>query len=262
MTDAGILSLRDVVFSYHRRQPVVRALSGRVWPGRVHALIGPNGCGKTTLLKLMLGEFRPDSGKVTMDGHPAHRLDAAQRAAWVSYVPQRSTNAFAFTVEQVVGMARYALPPDDGAVAQSLSSCDLLDMKDKSFIELSVGQQQRVLLARALAQSHGQGKVILLDEPTASMDLLHVHQTMGHLRLVASRGLAVVVVLQDLNLAARYADEVWLMDRGSLVACGPWDRVLVPEVLEPVYGVEIARIGQAFGRPVFSTGLRATMPDG
>jgi iron complex transport system ATP-binding protein len=118
--------------------------------------------------------------------------------------------------------------------------------------ELSAGQQQRVLLARAMAQSAGHGCVMLLDEPGSMMDLYHAHRMMSTLGDLAAAGLTVLVVLHDLNLAARYADVVWLMHQGRLLASGPWDQVLVPALLEPVYRVRLTPLqlaGEA--RPVF-----------
>lgn len=249
------LSVQGVTYGYHRRQPVVRNVTCEVQPCKLHILIGPNGCGKTTLLKLMLGEFTPLSGRVTIEGQSVSHWPARRRAAWISYVPQRTGSAFSFTAGQVVRMSRFALPPDETAVSQALADCDLFGLESQLFSELSVGQQQRVLLARAVAQSHGQGRVVLLDEPTSAMDLFHVHTTMRLLLRAASRGLGVVVVLQDLNLAARYADDVWLMNRGEMVSTGRWEQVLTPEVLEPVYGVVVNPIGRDDGRPVFSAGL-------
>jgi len=258
MSDPPVMQLDDVRFAYHHGEPVIDALSAEVQPGCVHALIGPNGSGKSTLIRLMLGQLHPQAGRITFDGRLVHRMPAAKRAAHLAYVPQRSTAAFAFSVRQVIELGRFALPPDPAAVAQAVASCDLCDLLDKPYIELSVGQQQRVLLARALAQAAGQGRVLLLDEPTSAMDLSHVHRTMQRLRDAAAHGLAVVVVLQDLNLAARYADRVWLLDEGKLVAAGSWDDVLQPALLEPVYDVRIRRLmtdPEQNARPVFDVRL-------
>ncbi len=149
-------------------------------------------------------------------------------------------------------MGRFAAGTDGGEVDAVLNACDLMDQQDRLFTQLSGGQQQRVLIARAMAQSQGAGRVMLLDEPGSSLDLWHLHHLMGLLRAQAGRGLAVLVVLHDLNLAARYADDVWLMDRGTLRAAGRWDDVLRPGVLEPVYGVAMQALHAAGSdRPVF-----------
>lgn len=165
--------------------------------------------------------------------------------------------SFAFTVRQVVSMGRYAVGDRGGAVDRALEVCDLAGLDRRIYSELSGGQQQRVLLARAVAQSAGAGRVMLLDEPASGMDLKHVHQTMSLLRQIAHRGEAgvgpgdlpgVLVVLHDVNLAARYADDVWLLDEGALVAAGAWAEVMRPERLASVYGVGF-KLMQAPGAP-------------
>jgi len=255
-----IMQVRDLGFAYRDRVMVVDGVTVDVRPGRLCALIGPNGSGKTTLLKLMLGLLSPTAGQISLRGEPIGSCPASKRAAWLSYVPQRSGVSFAFTVKQVVAMGRYALPADDHAVAGALGLCDLKPLADRPYTELSVGQQQRVLLARAMVQSAGQGRVILLDEPTSAMDLAYVHTTMRQLRDLADSGMAVIIVVQDLNLAARYADDVWLMDDGRLASAGAWSEVLRAEVLQPVYNVRVRPIvdggGQHAGRPIFSVELR------
>ena len=214
-------------------------------PGRVTALIGPNASGKSTLIRLMLGALSPASGRVTLGGQEVARLRPADRARWISYVPQRAGVCFAFSVRQVVEMGRYAA--GDGArhaaeVERLLVDCDLADVADRPFAQLSGGQQQRVLLARARLQAAGGGRVMLLDEPASHLDLRHAHEMMGRLRALAAAGLAVLVVVHDLNLALRYADEAWLLDAGRVCEDGPSGRVLTPQVLEPVYGVGLQRI--------------------
>jgi len=236
-SDCPAASLQGIGFGYEPSVPVVRSVTANLLPGRVCALIGPNAAGKSTLLKLMLGQLDPWEGSAELAGRAVSGLSPRQRAARVSYVPQAGAVSFSFTVGQVVEMGRFALGEDSGAVQRALTLCDLTGVRDRVFAHLSGGQQRRVLLARAVAQSSGAGRVMLLDEPAAGMDLWHVHQTMRHLRHLAGEGLAVLVVMHDVNLAAGYADDVWLMDKGGLVKAGPWDTVLLPKLLEPVYGV-------------------------
>jgi len=249
------LVLEDVTFGYVPDQPVVRSVSTRLAAGKVTVLIGPNAAGKTSLLRLMLGQLAAGRGRVLCGGVDVRTMRSAQRAALISYVPQRGGVRFGFGVEQVVRMGRFALAADEGAIERAIADCGLAKLRRRSFAALSVGQQQRVLLARALAQSAGSPKgrgVMLLDEPGSAMDPWHVHRTMGLLRREASAGAAVLVVLHDLNLAARYADVVWLMADGRLVQRGRWDEVMRPEHLEPVYRVRfIPLVATAGGRPVF-----------
>lgn len=251
-----VAALRGVVFGYEPGTPVVRSVSVELRPGRVCALIGPNAAGKSTLLKLMLGQLDPWEGTAELAGRPVLTLTPRHRAARVSYVPQQGAVSFAFTVGQVVAMGRYALGDAGAAVEHALEVCDLYGLRDRVFAHLSGGQQQRVLLARAVAQSAGAGRVMLLDEPASGMDLWHVHQTMRLLTRLAQAGAhgggtgepggpGVLVVLHDVNLAARYADDIWLMDRGELVAAGPWREVMQPKLLEAVYSVRFQPMQQA-----------------
>ena len=258
-----VMQLDDVSFGYHRRRPVVCDVSGQLLAGNLHAVIGPNAAGKTTLIKLMLGQLSPHSGRVTIADRRVGRLTAGRRAAWISYVPQQSGVNFAFTVAEVVAMGRHALPRDDEAVDRAVNRCELGGLVDRPFVELSAGQQQRVLLARALAQAAGDGKLMLLDEPTSAMDLAHVHRMMRNLKSVSADGVAVVAVVHDLNLAARYADQIWLLDEGRLVAAGDWATVLTPEIVGPVYGVKLRPMirpvtdesAELSDRPVFDVDL-------
>ncbi len=229
-------------FGYARDAPVVQEVSASLGAGQLCALIGPNAAGKSTLLRLMLGHMAPWSGTVRLAGREVRGLDASLRASWISYVPQRGVAGFAFTVAQVVSMGRTMHRADDAAVESAIEACGLRPLRERVYPHLSAGQQQRVMLARALAQSAGDGRVMLLDEPASAMDLWHVHRTMQLLVEQARRGLAVLAVLHDLNLAARYADQVWLLNEGRLAACGPWSDVMVPEVLEPVYRLRLRAI--------------------
>jgi iron complex transport system ATP-binding protein len=252
--------VRDLCFAYEPGQPVIEGLTAELRAGRLCALIGPNAAGKSTLLRLLLGQLEPASGSVAHLGRPVAALKPAERAARISYVPQRAGVSFAYTVQQVVAMGRFALPDDPAAVARAMQRCDVTELGQRVYAQLSVGQQQRVILARAMAQAsgggtgvgHGHAKVMLLDEPVSAMDLWHIHQTMRLLVELTRGGMALLVVLHDLNLAARYADEVWLIDGGALVAAGPWDQVLSPPVLEPVYRVRLSRMTPPGSqRPVF-----------
>jgi len=247
------LAVEKLEFGYEPGQPVIRGLAAQLQKGELCALIGPNATGKSTLLRLMAGLAKPWAGTVTIDDHPLSQLPPHRRAAWISYVPQRAVASFAFTVQQVVEMGRHALTKNRNAVEQAIDLCRLSSFRHRVYAHLSVGQQQRVLLARAIAQSADQGRVMMLDEPGSAMDLLHIHLTMQTLRNLARSGLAVLVVLHDLNLAARYADTVWLMNQGQVTAAGPWDSVLTPEILEPVYRIGLETLKyDGHDRPVFT----------
>lgn len=268
-TSPAAMTLTDVAFGYTPDRPVVHELSATLATASLTALIGPNASGKSTLLRLMMGQLAPDAGRIRLGGHDVGRTSPGARARHLSYVPQRGSCGFAFTVSQVVAMGRHAMSAAPGLTAWALRRCDLDDLADRYVAELSVGQQQRVLLARALAQAadtdpaqgntapdHAMdplhtGRVMLLDEPVSAMDPRHVHQTMRLLHERTRRGLAALVVLHDLNLAARYADAVWLLHEGRLAAAGAWERVLTASMLEPVYDVRFENLAADGERPLF-----------
>lgn len=248
-----IISLQDVRFGYDVA-PVVDGVTSALQPGNVTALIGPNAAGKTTLMRLMLGLLRPWSGTVAMDEQPVVGWSAAQRAERLSYVPQRPGVRFAFTVRQVIAMGAHRLSRRkvDELVDRAIDKAGLAAVAHRVLMELSGGQQQRVMLARAEVQSAASGQAMLLDEPGSHLDLQHRHAMMHRLRELAADGLAVLVVLHELDLAVRYADEAWLMDAGKLVAAGRWDQVMTPQRLSPVYGLDLELIDRGHHRPLLA----------
>ncbi len=242
------LAAENISFGYHRGRPVLRGVSISLRPVTVTAIIGPNGAGKSTLLRVLAGLLVPESGRVLLQGRPIGGLPHRERSRLVGYIPQRPSLSFAFTVREVVGMGRYAAPRRDSASSDALALVGLSDRADEPFPDLSAGQQQRAALARALAQLDldrpgASGAVALLaDEPVSAMDPRHALGTMELLRDAASRGLAVGVVLHDLTLAARYADDAVLVsDRGVIQAHGAAAEVLTPAVLEAGFGVAFRR---------------------
>ena len=247
---SSIISLQQVCFGYDA-VPVVDMVTAGLEPGKVTALIGPNAAGKTTLMRLMLGLLRPWSGKVEMDGRQIADCAPADRARQLSYVPQRPGVRFAFTVREVIAMGghHHAKRRTDDLVDRAIDQAGLSDVADRVLMELSGGQQQRVMLARAEVQSSAGGVAMLLDEPGSHLDLRHRHGMMRRLRQIASDGLAVLVVLHELDLAVRYADEAWLMDGGKLLAAGAWDDVLTAQRLSEVYGMGIELIDRGADRP-------------
>ncbi len=263
MSDHPLLQAADLRFGYVPDETVIDHFSACLTRGVLCALVGPNAAGKSTLLKLLMGHLEPWEGSVTLDGQPVAAHTPAQRAARICYVPQRSHVSFAYTVQQVAEMGRHALGPHPQAVHEALDRCDLLKHAHRVYSELSAGQQQRVLLARAFAQAGGRDSnagLMLLDEPTSAMDLWHMHRTMTVVREHTRAGHAALVVMHDLNLAARYADEVWLIDDGKLIIAGPWRQVLSPERLSQVYRVQMSEVWpDGADRPVFSATLSGNM---
>lgn len=214
-------------------------------PGEVLGVLGPNGAGKSTLLGALCGELRPDDGRVWLDQHELSQWDGAQRAQRLAVLPQTSTLDFAFRVEEVVGMGR--LPHqtgrvrDDEIVAAALQAADVGHLSGRSYLALSGGERQRVHLARVLAQlwPGAAGQTLLLDEPTSMLDPLHQHTTLQAIRDFADRGAAVLVILHDLNLAARYCDRILLLESGRPHALDTPQQVLRPEPLKAVFGLDV-----------------------
>ncbi|MGE1177772.1 heme ABC transporter ATP-binding protein [Pseudomonas sp. BW7P1] len=224
---------------------VLADVSLQLESGEVLGVLGPNGAGKSTLLGALCGELRGSEGNVLLDGESLDRWSGTQRARRLAVLPQVSTLDFAFRVEEVVGMGR--LPYQSGRardaeiVADALAAADVGHLSGRSYLALSGGERQRVHLARVLAQLWpGQaGQTLLLDEPTSMLDPLHQHTTLQAVREFAARGAAVMVILHDLNLAARYCDRILLLDGGRPVALDTPAHVLRPESLRAVFGLEV-----------------------
>ena len=222
---------------------VVHDLDLLVPPGAVTAIVGPNACGKSTLLRSMTRLLSPRSGQVLLDGRAVHSMPAKQLARRLGLLPQSPIAPEGITVGDLVGRGRHphqrALTrwsaADDRAVAAALRATDTLALVDRAVDELSGGQRQRVWIAMALAQ---ESEVLLLDEPTTFLDVGHQVEVLDLLTdLNRSQGTTIVMVLHDLNLAARYADHLIALHEGRLHAAGPPAEVLTPALVEDVFGM-------------------------
>jgi iron complex transport system ATP-binding protein len=208
--------------------------------GEVLAVLGPNGAGKSTLLRVLSGELRADSGCVTLENVPIDRIQPRALARRRAVLPQHASVAFAMTARAVAALGRLPHDGDGGAVAAALRQADVAHLADRLYPTLSGGEQQRVHLARVLAQLAGpEGAYLFLDEPVAALDIAHQLAICALARERARNGIGVLIVLHDLNLAARVADRVLLLRGGRLHALGPPDATLRPETLEPVFGVRL-----------------------
>ena len=214
-------------------------------PGQMLGVLGPNGAGKSTLLAALCGELAPSHGEVSLDGIPLNQWRDSERARRLAVLPQTSTLNFAFKVEEVIAMGR--LPHDSGQqrdgeiIRHALEAADALHLLGRSYLTLSGGERQRVHLARVLAQvwPGEEGQILLLDEPTSALDPLHQHTTLLAVRAFADRGGAVMVILHDLNLAARYCDRLMLLNQGQAHLSGTPQQVLTPEALKSVFGLDV-----------------------
>jgi iron complex transport system ATP-binding protein len=221
---------------------VLRDVSLTLSAGEVLAIVGPNGAGKSTLLSVLSGDLSVGSGMVSIGGRPVGRWRPAELALWRSVLPQQTTVAFPFTVGQVVAMGRAPwagtarADDDETAVAQAMAETEVTEFARRTFSTLSGGERARAALARVLAQ---RAAMVLLDEPTAALDMRHQDLVLSVAAARAASGAGVLAVLHDLNLAAAYADRVAVIAGGRLRACGPPASVLTAELLSEVYQREV-----------------------
>lgn len=231
---------------------VVRGVSLDVGPGELVALVGPNGCGKSTLLSVLSGTRTPEHGHIEVDGRDVRTTSMRELARHRSLVTQQNRVDTPFTVAQVVAMGRYPwlrtprAANSPAVIADAMDLCELRDIADRPFGQLSGGQQARVSLARALAQDT---PVMMLDEPTAALDIHHQEQVLDILRVHRDAGNAVLLVVHDLTLAAAYADRVAVMKDGRLLAIGPTAEVMTVDLLSRTYDHPVEVIEHA-GRQV------------
>ncbi|MCH7592413.1 MAG: ABC transporter ATP-binding protein [Planctomycetes bacterium] len=245
---AVMLELDDVRFGFENRPDFLGPISAVVRRGDCWAIVGPNGAGKSTLLRIMAGLLAPQSGSVSLEGNPLGSLTGRGRAKRIAFVAQSTGGELDFSARDVVMMGRFPHrsfglfeSAGDGRFAdRTMTITDTAEFADRPMKTLSGGEAQRVHLAAALAQDPS---VLLLDEPTASLDLHHQLAIFEILRDRADRdGLAVVVVTHDVNLAVRFCSRVLLLHEGGAVAQGTPDEVLTPKQLAPVYGVEMVTL--------------------
>lgn len=259
-----VLRGRDLTFRHPRAEvEAVRGISLSVAPGRLLAVVGPNGAGKTTLLRILAGALAPQHGEVRLDDRPLGSLGDSERARAMAVVPQAESSPFPVTVREMVGMGRYPHlgpwertgPADRAAVDRALDRCAVAAFAGRDIGQLSGGERQRARIARALAQ---EAPILLLDEPTAGLDLRYRMELFHLLRELRDDGLAVLVITHELNLAARFADRLLLLDRGRARARGTPAEVVSRESLERVYEWPL-RVAPHPG-PGSDAGLPQTIP--
>lgn len=241
-TTAALFEIGDLCFSYPRCR-VLTDLSFTLSAGRFYGLLGPNGCGKTTLLDLMAGLKRPTSGRIAFKGRQLGTYGRRVLAREIALVPQNFYVNFPFAVQDVVMMGRYphlkrfARPgaEDYRRVGRAMEAADIVRFARQPVTTLSGGERQRVIFARALAQNAG---VLMLDEATSNLDIRHTLALLSRTReRVRRRGQTVLAVFQDVNLAALYCDELLFLKEGRLVVQGPTAEAMQAGTLETVYGV-------------------------
>ena len=246
------LSLTNVSAKRGKRD-IVNNVSLEVREGEVVALVGPNGAGKSSILATLSGDLTPERGEAMLMGRPTSSYRPMQQARLRAMLLQANQVSFPFLVQQVVDMGRspWAGQPeeerDDEAVALAIDSVEIGHLVARRFNELSGGERARVSLARVLAQ---ETPIVLLDEPTAALDLHHQERVMGLIRQLGHDGKSVVVVVHDLNLAAAYADRVALIVDGRIDATGSPAEVITTERISEVYRVDVDVLSDNDGRQV------------
>ena len=254
-----MLTLDSLSVNYGPRT-VLRNITLRVAPGEMLAVIGPNGAGKSTLIRAASGSLPAKQGRALLGQFDAHRLSPDLRARRVAVVPQAVRLPEAFTVLETVLMGRTPYlgwlgresDADYALVRAAMERADVDSLADRCIGELSGGEQQRVLIARALAQS---APILLMDEPTAHLDLKHQVDLLNLARNLAHQDkLVILVALHDLNLAAEFADRVALLVKGELRMLGLPSEVLTPSNLSVAYGLPVSVISHpAHGTPLVIT---------
>ena len=252
------LSARGLAYGYPARL-IGRDIALELRAGEVLALLGPNGHGKTTLLKTLLGLLPAQGGTLSLEGRPLAALSLAERARLMGYVPQAHAGTFAFSVFEVVLMGRSAHggmfgkpSARDREVAQAMiARLGIAALAHRPYTQISGGERQLVLIARALAQ---EPRFVILDEPTASLDFGNQGKVMAEIGRLAEEGLGVLFTTHDPNQALRHAARAVLLRDGEAIATGATAELLTPERLEALYGVRIETIRDAQGRTAFLPG--------
>ena len=240
----NLFHCENLAFSYQPGRPVIDGLNLALETGKFYGFMGPNGCGKTTLIDLLSGHLRPESGRLSFTGRPLSSFSRRELARKLSLVPQFYNISFPYTAREIVMMGRYPHLPRFAAIGkdelelveETMRATDTLALAERPVTELSGGERQRVVFARALVQ---QAPVLFLDEATANLDINHTLNLLSLVRRkVNGEGLTVIAVFQDMNLAAACCDRLVLLNRGRVEIAGTVDEVLAPDPLARVFGIE------------------------
>lgn len=248
-----------------RGRAIVDGIDLTLSGGKVIALVGPNGAGKSTLLKLLAGEIAPNSGEVRLDGRLLTEWRPAELARRRAVLPQSAAVAFPFTVAEIIALGaleKQTRRHTDAVVSRALATVELNGFADRFYDELSGGERQRVQLARVFMQlwSGGEKCFLMLDEPTASLDLAHQLLSLELARDHAKTGGGVLCVLHDLNLAVMAADEIVALKEGRVIAAGPPAAVVTDQLISTLYGVSAAIGGVPSGPFLLPQTARRGLP--
>lgn len=255
MENNSLIQAQNISVRIHSKN-LLEDVSMEIRSGEILAIVGQNGAGKSTLRKVLCGDLQPTRGAVSMNEKPLADLSLPERAKIRAVLPQDSSLNFPFTVLEVVLMGRAphvegAENEKDYAIArEALREVDAIDLEERIYPTLSGGERQRVHLARVLAQiwesRNNEPRYLLLDEPTSNLDLTHQHQTLKTAQKFARAGVAVLIIVHDLNLAAQYADRILILKSGRVAAYGAPDEVFTPETIRETFDVSVSVIKHPF----------------
>ena len=237
-----MLDARHLSYAYVAGQTILHDVSLSLAPGETLYILGRNGSGKTSLLACLAGLLKPDQGQILLQGKPIENYSAAERARLIGMIPQLHTPAFAYTVAEMVMMGRAShlgwmespSKTDQIIVEEALEQVGLFELRDRPYTEISGGERQLVLIARGLAQ---QCRILLMDEPTAHLDLSNQHRILEIVNQLSRQGLSFIVSTHAPNEALSYADRVLLLNGGWVTESGPPKAILTEPVLSSVYGI-------------------------
>ena len=239
-----MLKISNLNFAYQETK-VLNNINFSISPSEFVGIIGPNGTGKSTLLKTILGFLQVSKDSVQLNSKPIADYPKKELGKSIAYVPQETEFSFSFTAREIVKMGRYPYSKgiaffsgeDEKIVNESMQQMEITEFAKRSFNELSGGEKQRVVIASALAQ---QPKILLLDEPTSALDLHHQIDIYKILKtLQKETNLTTIVVTHDINLAAQYCERILLMNKGEIVKDGKPDEVLQFKLLQEIFGVRV-----------------------
>jgi ABC-type cobalamin/Fe3+-siderophores transport system ATPase subunit len=253
-----VIELHDVALAVPGRM-LVRDVNARVDAGEFVAVLGPNGVGKTTLLRALCGMTPLHAGSIALDGRALAELSPRERARTIAFVTADDAMIDALTVADIVAIGRFAhhawwqwqpTPDDRAAIDRALDAVHLRSDARRIFATLSSGERQRAWIAMGLAQ---ETPILLLDEPTSHLDVRVAHEILALLQRLARDGRTILCVLHDLNDAAAYADRLMLLGCETMLACAPPAQVLTPALIERAYGVSVERVETPSGPRVFAS---------
>lgn len=238
------LNIKDIEFGYNKKA-IIEDISFNIKKGEFISIIGPNGSGKTTLLKTLNNIYRPRKGSIYLYGKDINSYKKRDIAKMISLVPQESNIEYEFTVKDIVSMGRYPYKgrfekeniEDKEIIQNALDLTNTFDIKDRLITEISGGEKQRVMIAKALSQD---SSIILLDEPTSSLDINNQIEVLNLLRdLNETKKTTVIIILHDINLAGRYSDTIIFLNNGKIISKGTPEEVITEENIKKAYDMDI-----------------------